>query len=755
MWQHRTFIVVLALTVLSTACSNNEEKKRSYREKGDAAFASKQYSEAALEYRNLLKLDPLAGDARAKLAETYEKSGDGGNAGREYVRAADLLPNDAAIQLKAATYLLAWRQFEDARTRAARAVQIDPRNAEAHIMLGNAIAGMKDYAGALKEIEDAISLSPGASDAYTNKASLLAAQGRQADALANFQKAVEIDPKSVSAQLALASYYWNTGSTQEAEAAIGRAIGIDPGNAQANRAMALLYLSTGRQAGAEPYVKAMVKAAGTPEADLDLADYYLRIGRVADAKPILARLLDNQKTATAAGVRLAQMEYQDNDHAGAYKRIEAVIAAAPADVDAHVTRARFLINDKRMRDAFTEADTAAKVAPKSAIAHFVLGQVQAALGMNVEAKASFNEVISLNPRAGMAQSALSALNLGTGSTESAVQLARDAMTNQPNALQPRLLLVRGLLSRGEVDRASTELSFLTARLPQHPTVRALHGLLLLVKNDSAGARRDFEFALEHDPANLDALRGISSLDAQSGQLPRARDRVSAQLAKHPDDAGLLLISGRLDLQASDFPDGEAKLRRVIELAPGSMQAYSLLGSLYVKEKKLDEARRQFEVAATKQARPVAAHTIVGMIYEMQQNRAEAIKAYQRALDLDPSTPVAANNLAFLLAQGGENLDQALALAKAASARLPDEPAVRDTVGWVYYKKDMPLLAVPEFEKCVKQAPKNPTFQYHLGMAYARTGDAARARQALESALQINPNFDGATDARQALTSLKH
>ena len=56
MWQHRTFIVVLALTVLSTACSNNEEKKRSYREKGDAAFASKQYSEAALEYRNLLKL---------------------------------------------------------------------------------------------------------------------------------------------------------------------------------------------------------------------------------------------------------------------------------------------------------------------------------------------------------------------------------------------------------------------------------------------------------------------------------------------------------------------------------------------------------------------------------------------------------------------------------------------------------------------------------------------------------------------------
>jgi Flp pilus assembly protein TadD len=754
MWHHRAFIVVLALTAFSVACSSSEEKKRTYREKGDAAFAAKQYTDASLNYRNYLKLDPLAGDVRGKLAASYEKNGEYGNAGREYIRAADLLPNDAAMQRKAAAYLLGGREFEDARTRATRAVQLDPKNADAHIILGNAIAGSKDYAGAIKEIEEAISLSPGDSGAYTNKAGLLLAQGRSADALANFQKAVEIDPKSVPAQLALGAYYWNTGDTQEAEATVGRALAIDPGNPDANRTMALLYMSTGREAGAEPYVKAMVKAAGTPEAELDLADYYLRTGRKADAKTVLTSLVNDPKTATPAGVRLAEMEYQDNDHAAAYKRLDGVIAAAPADVDAHVTRARFLINDKRLQDALTEAQAATKVAPKSAPAHFVLGQIQAALGQTVEAKASFNEVVSLNPRAAVAQAALAALDLGTGNTESAVQLARDAMGNQPDALQPRLLLVRGLLSRGEVDRASNELSFLTARLPEQPTVRALHGMLLLVKKDPQGARRDFEFALQRDPANLDALRGISVLDAGAGQLSRARDRVSAQLTKHPDEPGLLLIAARLDLQASDYASGETKLRRVVELAPASMQAYTLLGTLYVKQKKLDEARHEFEAIASKQTKPIGAHTVIGMIYEMQHNGAEATKSYQRALELDPSAPVAANNLAFLYAQKGENLDQALALAKAAETRLPDEPAVKDTVGWVYYKKELPLLAVPELEKSVQQAPNNPEFQYHLGMAYARTGDSQRARRALEQALQLNSNFDGANDARQALTSLK-
>ena len=66
------------------------------------------------------------------------RQGDARNAFREYVRAADLLPDNVDAQVKAAAMLLMARQFEDAKARAQKALAKDPKNVQAQIMLGNA-----------------------------------------------------------------------------------------------------------------------------------------------------------------------------------------------------------------------------------------------------------------------------------------------------------------------------------------------------------------------------------------------------------------------------------------------------------------------------------------------------------------------------------------------------------------------------------------------------------------------------------------
>lgn len=96
-----------ALLIALGACSNPEVAKKKYFDQGNAAFDKGQYNEAILAYRNAIKVDPLFGDARLKLATAYEKLGQGGNAMREYVRAGDLLPARGDVQLTAAKYLLA------------------------------------------------------------------------------------------------------------------------------------------------------------------------------------------------------------------------------------------------------------------------------------------------------------------------------------------------------------------------------------------------------------------------------------------------------------------------------------------------------------------------------------------------------------------------------------------------------------------------------------------------------------------------
>jgi tetratricopeptide (TPR) repeat protein len=97
----------------------------------------------------------------------------------------------------------------------------------------------------------------------------------------------------------------------------------------------------------------------------------------------------------------------------------------------------------------------------------------------------------------------------------------------------------------------------------------------------------------------------------------------------------------------------------------------------------------------------------------------------------------------------------LQLAQTAKAQLPNEPTVSDTLAWVYYKKGLDDLAIPVLEPLTKQDPKNASYLYHLGLAYARTDDKQDlARQSLQRALTLNLPQNEATEARKALATLK-
>ena len=86
------------------------------------------------------------------------------------------------------------------------------------------------------------------------------------------------------------------------------------------------------------------------------------------------------------------------------------------------------------------------------------------------------------------------------------------------------------------------------------------------------------------------------------------------------------------------------------------------------------------------------------------------------LAIDTRSVIAANNLAYMYAETGGNLDRALSLAQTAVEGAPDSAAVQDTLGWVYYQKQLPDLAIRAFEQSVAKDPDNPIYHYHLGLA---------------------------------------
>ena len=145
--------------------------------------------------------------------------------------------------------------------------------------------------------------------------------------------------------------------------------------------------------------------------------------------------------------------------------------------------------------------------------------------------------------------------------------------------------------------------------------------------------------------------------------------------------------------------------------------------------------------------------MVGMILETQGKREEAKRWYEATVRATDDAPVAANNLAMIYAEEGTNLDIALQLATTAKQGLPDNPYVDDTLGWIYYKKNLPALAIGPLQESLKRLPDNPEVVYHLGLAYAKMGDKAKARAMLKHALELNPNFAGNDIARNTLSSI--
>jgi tetratricopeptide (TPR) repeat protein len=107
------------------------------------------------------------------------------------------------------------------------------------------------------------------------------------------------------------------------------------------------------------------------------------------------------------------------------------------------------------------------------------------------------------------------------------------------------------------------------------------------------------------------------------------------------------------------------------------------------------------------------------------------------------------------------------LAQGVVQKNPNIAGFLDTLGWVYYKKNLNDLAIDQLQKAValdeaaartaNSAP-SPTYQYHLGLALKGKGDRDGSRRALETALRIaeqNPQrpFANLDEARKALASL--
>jgi tetratricopeptide (TPR) repeat protein len=426
---------------------------------------------------------------------------------------------------------------------------------------------------------------------------------------------------------------------------------------------------------------------------------------------------------------------------------------APNDVNAHILMAQVQLMDKQRDDALKSINAAISADPSSARAHLLAGGIYAQADRTDQAVQEYEKVLGLEPRPLVPTLLLARLYLGRGNIDKSLSYVQQALTIDPGNADAEGLMVRMDLVRGETQKAKELQAGLQKRYPNVPATFDLMGLVQLSEKHVDAARTAYVKALQLNSYDIEALGQLVRIDLATGHVAEAKARLDGIVALADPPVDLLLLAARGYASVNDLSTTETVLKRAIDADPTRLQGYALLGQLYARQRRTDEAIAEFQDVVKREPKSVSAMTMIGMLMEAQGHRDTAEKQYEAVMAVDSRAVVAANNLAWLYASAKHKLDEALQLAQTAQQQMPGEPSISDTLGWIYVQKNMPARAIEPLETSVEKVPANPVFQYHLGMAYMQTGDFDKAKRFLTKALSLNPSFEGAADARKALASI--
>jgi tetratricopeptide (TPR) repeat protein len=293
--------------------------------------------------------------------------------------------------------------------------------------------------------------------------------------------------------------------------------------------------------------------------------------------------------------------------------------------------------------------------------------------------------------------------------------------------------------------------------PNSPDIWFQLGLVHLTEKRYKESEAAFLKAYQISPANTRGLMGAVETYMAQGKPELALQTLQAETGKYPERADLTVLLGNNAVRAGRFDYAIEQFSKVLaKVDPKSKQAADLhlrLGETYRRKGDLPRsvASLQKAVELAPDDRTVVSNLALAL--DGAGRRDEARKAYEQVIKMDPNNGIALNNLAFLMAETGGDLNQALTYAQRAKQRLPNLYEVSDTLGWIYLKKNLSDSAIEIFKDLVSKAPNHSTYRYHLGMALSQKGDRVNALKELNEALKASPPREEAAKIKELIAKL--
>ena len=651
---------------------------------------------------------------------------------------------------------------------------------------------LKDIDGALNDAEHAVQLAPTSEDAVAVLAGITKSQNQPEKARDLLVGAIKRIPNTVDLRLALAQLYSSLKQEAQVETLLIDLVRLYPNDKTHRLRLAQFYARLNQIDESERVLRDGIKAL-PEERDLkaalieflaarrgrDIAAKELGLMIAADPKDYDLRLAqaqfyaqgkeyaraeatyetssprpDSDPAGMAARNRLAALEIQNNDVAGAQKLLSEVLAKSPRDNDALILRGNLSLAQKDPKAAIADLRSVLRDQPNAVGVMRTLARAHLANGEPALAEETMRRAVDANPKDPGARLDLAQLLAELGKPEQAKPVIDELVKQQPDnavALETQFKVAATIGDR------SGALAAADALVATHPKLAIGYfeqGAIAEAGQRLEDAQRLYSTALDLQPEANEPLEALAGVLVKLKRAPEAIKRLDATAAKFPRSAFALNVKGEVLLVTQRLADAESAFREAIERQPDWPLPYRGLAKAQEANRDTDGAAATYRAGIAKVQQPQSLQMEYASLLERLGKPDEAVKVYEDAVQKNPQADVLANNLAMLLITYRKD-PQSLERAKSLSARFArsSNPAFLDTYGWVLYKLGDSTAAVATLQTALSKTPNSPISLYHLGMAQASAGQADAARDSLSRSLKSGQRFAGMDEAKATLDKL--
>jgi len=247
-------------------------------------------------------------------------------------------------------------------------------------------------------------------------------------------------------------------------------------------------------------------------------------------------------------------------------------------------------------------------------------------------------------------------------------------------------------------------------------------------------------------------------------MPKALETARKAADTYPKERSILIAQALLYGENAQADQAVSRLRAMLDGSPSDFEIQLDIAQVYEESKRWADAEQSIHEAEKIQANASGTELtgfLLGAIFERQKKFDQAEEQFRKVLEANPKSASTLNYYGYMLADRGVRLDEAVDLIKRALVEEPGNAAYQDSLGWAYFKQDKLAEAEGLLRQAAMRESHDPTILSHLGDLYAKMGKDDLAEAQWQKSIDewhraLPADFEAArmAEVEQKITALK-